>query len=632
MVASTTSFKSSCSYCKNTLESEGNLRPHRVCCDLVHEKCLPKIFSRQESPEFEQEDGENLKSWECTFCHVRPKGSSGIDIPIIACLKKINSLRDNTLPAASTADFEISCQQCRLPLELTGDHRPYRTCHDLIGERCLPDTPEERDCTKCLVPLEGSSRLDRHIIDHLKEIQRLSQKPQPAKEAQRSHAASSSAASSSRDTGYDPSVYDAVKTPSAPLSNRDKANNFIRDVTCSMNLHGLTVEALNALIKEDRGLVNLILKKIHENLHQYHNDQKGLAEKHNPRGEPYKKYLAMVLLAANQNAIDASDPNNKDDIMNLARFYHAYACELGLCGADQQSRAVRLYQSMLNISMVSYNACCRLAFIFFKDYVSRTDPGSTSSASSDRFTQILPYLSKAREARSLTNVFNLSAPDDTFSEILSSYSIDISSYHSMMDELLSSFPASSTSAARPPRRSDDALFVRLDFLAKVIKKTVDQFDLVQMIKLANQGNASATCALAEYLLTREGSLKLKSVKTPLKASIITLLQNHADTDHHLKATILLGFYHLNGSHGLPKDNLKAINYFTIGSSKGNGWCAYWLAQLLKSNDTQRESVISFFKLALSRGIGCQEEARRYSDFGTKGPISIKRPSEYYFYV
>lgn len=625
MVANTTSFKSSCSYCKDTLEAVGNLRPHRVCCDLVHEKCLPKIFSRQESPEFEQEDGENLKSWECTFCHVRPKGSSGFDIPIIACLKKINSLRDNTLPAASTADFEISCQHCRHPLELLGDHRPFRTCHDLVGEKCLPDTPEERDCTKCLVPLEGSSRLDRHIIDHLKEIQRLSQKPQPAKEAQRSHAASSSSASSSRDTGYDPSVYDAVKTPSAPLSNRDKANNFIRDVTCSMNLHGLTVEALNALIIEDRGLVNLILKKIHENLHHYHNDQKFLTEKHNPRGEPYKKYLAMVLLAANQNAIVAADPNNKDDIMNLARFYQAYACELGLCGADQQSRAVRLYQSMLNISMVSYNAYCRLAFIFFKDYVSRT-------ASSDDFKQILHYLSKAREARSLTNVFNLSAPDDTFSEILSSYSIDISSYHAKMDELSSSYPALISPAARPLRRIDDALFVRLDFLAKVIKKTVNRFDLEQMIKLANQGNASATCALAEYLLTREGSLKLKSVHIPLKASIITLLQNNADTDHHLKATILLGLYHLNGSHGLPKDNLKAINYFTIGSSKGNGWCAYWLAQLLKSDDTQRESVISFFKLALSRGIGCQEEASRYSDIGTKGPISIKRPSEYYFYV
>lgn len=500
----------------------------------------------------------------------------------------------------STTDPHPRCRVCKMEVSSDGENRLVYACHDLICQKCdevakanLGSRPDQQmeslRCSfpGCSNPMEDTTGAAAHLISLMDRIKALEEVNKALRLSQRPCVASSSAASSSRDTysDYSSSIYDAVKPTSASLRPDEKAVNFISDDNGEMNLHGLSEADLNQLFDSKKGLFIRLLKKLHIIINEYFTNKVKLPFKYNFKGESYNKYLAAVRLAANPKAAECG--------IGLACFYQVYASELGLNSFAQQN-IIEQYGKISHFPDVQYNVFSRIAYLMCKNYISKIGQSNRARREDTDFKAIIPYV-EAAKAKSSENL---------------------------------SIPSS------PYPRIDSNLLLRLECFTEYVKKRPCNFDGLE--RLIDNGDVDALCMMAELLQDRKLSeiipqTNIFTLKERFTTKILTKLTEYAN-EKHPKACALLGLYYYEGSHGLERNLKQAETCFRFGCNNGSPLCAYWLAQLLKSDISEYEAVIILFEIAQSGGINCTAEVREFAQEGKIGRPNISRPNESYFMI
>lgn len=525
--------------------------------------------------------------------------------------------------AASTTNINNSCHSCRTHLP-TGEaiHLGY-TSHRFLCKKCddvakekLGTTSDQHleplTCTRsnCKILGEDTTSAPEHLIALTSRVEELEEVNAALQLSQHSSAASSSAASSTRDRDHDYSICQASKPSSQPLSPREKAENFIKDDTGLMNLHGLTTADLNSLLIEDKNFFQILLNKIHVNLSQYNKDKTQLPSKYLYEGESRQKFLDMVLLAANKKAV-----KNR---IGLALYYQAYASELGLYGSEKKLEAFDLYQQARFHPESKYYANSRLAFLFLKRYLSNQT-----------------HLIKPEEHRYFMEVTD--------------FLFDASTAHNLNIE---NTPI------------DDGLFTKTCFIYKRIKGIVNQDDCNDLIELAKEGDGDALCLLLDFFLFDASAEIPKGLKflaglegcdaavrefysscvtadectDPFESSrkevemlAKTKLIIQAQVHHHPNACALLGYCYFKNKFGLNGDIEEVKSIFEVGINNESPECSFWLAQLLKFDPEENKRVMELLKFSLSKGFDLNGEAKEAKTTGKRRPlVLIEKPTNHYF--
>lgn len=523
-----------------------------------------------------------------------------------------------SLMSTSATSPLLSCRECKSPFTAEGERTPHHACCDNVCKKCAQaifkamlnnTTPDQEQaeiriqCSQC----DGSSiRENLPLIAALEKIKQLEQERfRSASSATSSHAsssASSSCASSSVDSSYDSSLYDPVKPAHQDDDMWTKIGHFEEDKTGNMDLHGLTSEDIDELLTSDRGAAVMLFKEIHKKIRDYHTDKVLLENKFHPDSESYRKYLAMIRLAANVNAVNAQ--------IGWAAYYLVLGIEKGLFKEYKEDYRKKVDPILAENRDTGFTVNCELARDELQSLMKipslSTPLGKPSNASSEPHS----LLEKAKCFLSQAN--NISLRDETIDKLKPFTNLSLSN-----DPLVA--------------RMGWALYDKLNFMIGLFEGRFINFEICNLAIHARRGDPEAICILLEFF-----SQKI-SEKHPKSESLISELKEKlviAANQGHATACTLLGLYHLRGILGFENNISKAMEYLRLGSARGNPYASLWLAQLLRQESSirNRAEVKTFFKKALKGGIDCSKEFNAFKE-GRESWVGLPdRASCYQFFL